>query len=66
MEEFTSLWLDKLLSLIESRRFLTAFGAVLIVVFQDVAGLDEQQATTLVGILATWIVGDSIKKTDRK
>lgn len=54
---------DKVRSMLLSRRFLTAVTAVAVIFTQDILGLDSHQATTVAGIIAAWIVGDSINKT---
>ncbi len=54
---------DKLLALPRSRRFLVALGGAVAVFLQDTLGLDEQQTQVLVGIAISWILGDSINKT---
>ena len=56
--------LDKARALTISRRFYTSLVAVLVVAMQDYLGLDQQQATTIAGVLMAWIVGDSVRKTD--
>ncbi len=56
--------MDKLKTLIKSRRFWTAIGSVLIVILQDAIGLPEGTATSVVAIGISWIVGDSLRATD--
>lgn len=56
----------KLSSLLQSRRFLFALAGVLSVVvnhlgFTDLSEADMQHVVLVIG---TWIVGDSITKTD--
>ena len=55
--------MDKIASLLNSRRFWVAVGSALVVVLQDTIGLDEETANRLVAIAVSWIVGDSINKT---
>lgn len=55
---------DKIQALLKSRRFIAAVSGVLVVVFQDVLSLTEEQAVTIVGVIASWIVGDSLNKTE--
>ena len=54
---------NKLLSLLQSRRFWSAVGGVLTVIFQDALGLTPEQAAAIVAIIMSWIVGDSLNKT---
>ena len=54
---------DKLKSLIKSRRFWVAVGGVIATTLQDTLGLTEDQTQMIVGLLVTWIVGDSLNKT---
>ena len=54
---------EKVKALFGSRRFWAAVGAVLEVVFHDLAGLTAEQSMVVAGILASWVVGDSIQKT---
>ena len=56
--------MDKVKALLKSRRFWAAVGGVLIVTLQDVVGVPEDTAHTLVGIAVAWIVGDSIRITE--
>ncbi len=56
--------LRKAQALTISRRFYTSLVAVLVVAMQDYLGLDQQQATTIAGVLIAWILGDSVRKTD--
>ena len=56
--------MSKLQSLIRSRRFWAAIGGILTVAMQDVIGLSETASLEIVGLIAAWIVGDSIMKTD--
>lgn len=56
--------LNKIKALFQSRRFYAAVGGVLQVVFQDVLGMTPEQSLVVAGLLATWIVGDSMKKTE--
>ena len=54
---------NKLLSLLQSRRFWSAVGGVLTVIFQEALGLTPEQAAAIVAIIMSWIVGDSLNKT---
>ena len=54
---------DKFKALFESRRFWATVASVLNVVFQDVLGLTPEQALVVVGVLQSWVIGDSLKTT---
>ena len=54
---------DKINNLIKSRRFWAALAGVAIICFEDVAGLNPEQATAITSVIMAWIIGDSIKKT---
>ena len=54
-----SKWKD----LVKSRRFWAAVGSVVVVVANDVLGIPEATANTLVAIAVAWIVSDSIRLT---
>lgn len=56
--------MDKVKTLLKSRRFWAAVGGVLVVTLQDVLGVPEDTAHTLVGVAVAWIVGDSIRLTE--
>ena len=58
-------YIDKLLGMLKSRRFLMAVLAILTIVLQDGIGLEPEQANWIATIIITWIAGDSWKKTDR-
>jgi hypothetical protein len=55
---------DKLKTLVKSRRFWTAVGAIVVVVLNDVLGLPEGTANTIVAMGVAWIVGDSLRATE--
>ena len=55
---------DKLKSLLKSRRFWTAMGTVLTVVLQDTLGIPETTAMSIVAVGVSWIVGDSLRVTE--
>ena len=55
---------DKLKSLVKSRRFWTAVGTVVTVALQDVIGIPEETATSIVAVAIAWIVGDSLRTTE--
>lgn len=56
--------LDKLKTLIKSRRFWTAVGAVVVICLQDTLGIPEGAANSVVAIGISWIVGDSLRATE--
>lgn len=54
---------NKIIALLQSRRFWAAIIGVLAIAFHDVLGLSEEQVQQ-VGIIVTgWIIGDSVNKT---
>ena len=55
--------MDKIGALFTSRRFWATVGSVLTVILQDVIGLTPEQALVVVGILQSWVIGDSLNKT---
>lgn len=55
--------MDKLSTLVRSRRFWAAVGGVAVVVLRDGLGLTEDQALTITGLASAWILGDSLSKT---
>ena len=55
---------DKFKTLVRSRRFWTAVGTVVTVALQDVIGIPEETATSIVAVAVAWIVGDSLRTTE--
>ena len=55
---------DKLKSMVRSRRFWTAVGTVITVALQDVVGIPPETATSIVAVAVAWIVGDSLRATE--
>ena len=55
--------MSKIKSLIKSRRFILAVSAVAVVLCTDLLQISQDKAELLIGIAATWILGDSISKT---
>ena len=55
---------DKMKSLLKSRRFWTAVGTVLTICLQDTLGIPETTAMSIVAVGVSWIVGDSLRVTD--
>lgn len=51
--------------LIKSKRFWATVAGIAVVVFKDKLpiALDEQQITTIVLAIGSWIVGDSLRST---
>ena len=54
----------KIKCLVRSRRFWTAVGTVVTVALQDVIGIPEETATSIVAVAVAWIVGDSLRTTE--
>ena len=55
---------EKFKSLVKSRRFWTAIGTGVTIALQDVIGIPEDTATSIVAIAVAWIVGDSLRTTE--
>ena len=55
---------DKMKSLLKSRRFWTAVGTVLAICLQDTLGIPETTAMSIVAVGISWIVGDSLRATE--
>jgi|TARA_R100001163_G_C5063566_1_gene200880 hypothetical protein len=55
---------DKLKTLVKSRRFWVAVGGVVTVLLQDTIGIPEETANSVVAIGIAWIVGDSLRTTE--
>tara|TARA_B100000745_G_scaffold46764_1_gene28123 strand:- start:536 stop:718 length:183 start_codon:yes stop_codon:yes gene_type:complete len=56
---------NKIQALVTSRRFWVAVAGVAVVTFDGLGlGLTAEQTTNVVIVLGSWIVGDSIRKTD--
>tara|TARA_R110002020_G_scaffold229354_5_gene440105 strand:- start:292 stop:465 length:174 start_codon:yes stop_codon:yes gene_type:complete len=54
---------EKIKSLLKSRRFWTALGSVVIVSMNEIFGIDEVTANSIVAVGIAWIVGDSLRMT---
>lgn len=54
---------EKIKSLLKSRRFWTALGSVLVVSMNEILGIDEVTANSIVAVGIAWIVGDSLRMT---
>tara|TARA_R110000796_G_scaffold36099_4_gene92332 strand:+ start:1284 stop:1457 length:174 start_codon:yes stop_codon:yes gene_type:complete len=55
---------DKLKTLVKSRRFWAAISTIVVVVLNDVLGIPEDTANTIVAMGVAWIVGDSLRATE--
>ena len=56
---------NKIQTLVTSRRFVVAVAGVAVVTFDGLGlGLTAEQTTNVIIVLGSWIVGDSIRKTD--
>ena len=56
---------DKLIGAATSRRFLALIVGAVMVLAQDTLGMTEDQVQTITSMIMSWIVGDSLMKTDR-
>jgi hypothetical protein len=56
--------MDKIKSLITSRRFWMLIASVLVVAFKDKLPLDEEQITQVVLAIGAWIVGESLRSSE--
>ena len=56
--------IKKIKDLVKSRRFWAAVGGVIVVGLQDVLGLEPATANSIVAVVASWIVGDSLRTTE--
>lgn len=57
---------DKLKALVQSRRFWVAVAGIITVMGNDLGlfNLTQDQVTNVVLLCASWVVGDSIRKTE--
>lgn len=55
--------MDKITSLLQSRRAWAVAAGILLVVLHQGLGIDEDTATKIVALVAAWVLGDSIKNT---
>lgn len=53
----------KIQALLGSRRFWAAALGVVAVLLEDAVGLSKEQVAMIVALLGSWIVGDSLQKT---
>ena len=56
--------IKKIKDLVKSRRFWAAVGGVIVVGLQDVLGLEPATANSIVAVVVSWIVGDSLRTTE--
>tara|TARA_Y100000310_G_scaffold207703_1_gene208228 strand:- start:233 stop:409 length:177 start_codon:yes stop_codon:yes gene_type:complete len=56
--------IKKIKDLVKSRRFWAAVGGVVVVGLQDVLGLEPATANSIVAVVVSWIVGDSLRTTE--
>tara|TARA_A100001515_G_scaffold138980_1_gene133136 strand:- start:1620 stop:1790 length:171 start_codon:yes stop_codon:yes gene_type:complete len=56
--------MDKLKSLLKSRRFWTAVASVVVVAMNEALGIPEDTANAIAAIGVSWIVGDSLRTTE--
>lgn len=56
---FQTMW-DKMIALLQSKRFVASVVAGLLVLFGPDFGLDEELATSLVTAIVAMVVGDSV------
>ncbi|GIW60324.1 MAG: hypothetical protein KatS3mg087_1390 [Patescibacteria group bacterium] len=55
---------DTIKYLFSSKRFLMALATIITVAFKDSLPLNEEQLQQLLIVVASWIIGDSIRPTD--
>jgi hypothetical protein len=55
--------MQKVKDLLKSRRFWASVGGVVVVGLQDVLGLEPATANSIVAVIVSWIVGDSLRST---
>ena len=56
--------IKKIKDLVKSRRFWAAVGGVVVIGLQDVLGLEPATANSIVAVVVSWIVGDSLRTTE--
>jgi len=56
-------WTEKILAMLQSRRFQLLIVGILVIFFQDVLGMTEEQSSTVAQMIMAWIVGDSLLNT---
>ena len=55
--------MQKVKDLLKSRRFWASVGGVIVVCLQDVLGLEATTANSIVAVIVSWVVGDSLRST---
>tara|TARA_R110002051_G_scaffold32786_4_gene73939 strand:- start:3182 stop:3355 length:174 start_codon:yes stop_codon:yes gene_type:complete len=55
---------EKIKTLLKSRRFWTAVGSVVVISLNELLGIPEETASTIMAIGVAWIVGDSLRVTE--
>lgn len=57
---------DKLKSLLQSRRFWAVASGLIVVVTKElgIANLDESQVTNIAMLIASWVVGESLRSSE--
>jgi len=56
--------MNKLFSLFRSRRFWATMGGTAVVASGDTLGMSQQETTTVAGLIAMWIFGDTTRRTE--
>ena len=54
----------KLKAMFSSRRFWVAVGGIVTIALQDILGIPDETAVTIVTMGIAWIVGDSVRGTE--
>ena len=54
----------KYLALLKSRRAQAVAGGILTVIFMEGLGLDLKTTALIVGLIMSWVIGDSLKNTE--
>ena len=54
----------KLKAMFSSRRFCVAVGGIVTIALQDILGIPDETAVTIVTMGIAWIVGDSVRGTE--
>lgn len=57
---------DKLKSLLQSRRFWAVASGLIVVVTKElgIANLDETQVTNIAMLIASWVLGESLRSSE--
>lgn len=54
----------KIQSLFRSRRFWATVATSIFMPIAPAIGMDQNTATVIAGVVASWIIGDSLKNTE--